>query len=71
MSDKYTIKEYGAGAFLKMNGWEIADFKEHLDAEEVLRLIEIGQRCEAPYWDVDDLYTEDKTEIFIGEESRE
>jgi hypothetical protein len=65
---KYNIREYGAGAFLYKDDEIIADFNSHLDAEEVIRLIEIGQRCEAPYWDVDDLYLEEKTEIYIGDE---
>ena len=54
MGDKYIIQEYGAGAFLLRNGGEVADFNSHLDAEEVLRLIEIGQKLDAPYFDVED-----------------
>ena len=59
MSYKYEKKEYDAGAFLLMNGYQIADFLEHLDCEEVLRLIEIGQKyefLEQPGYFIDDIY---------------
>jgi len=46
MTHEYTLKEYGAGAFLWKNGDIIADFNSHRDAEEVMRLMEIGQKMD-------------------------